>query len=97
VARISQLAACAFFVALAIVAWRYMQLQSFQKSASLRVPMLYVYSVIPACSAVMALISLLRAITGRDIHGTATPDSPPPSSEAVTPGPDTLPVTEDRP
>ncbi|ATI43896.1 hypothetical protein CBW24_17335 (plasmid) [Pacificitalea manganoxidans] len=95
VARISQLAACAFFVALAIVAWRYMQLQSFQKSASLRVPMLYIYSVIPACSTIMALLSLLRAITGRDIHGPAAPDVPLPTPD--TPAPDTLPVTEDRP
>ena len=95
-ARLAALAiVVAFMITLIVIGYRYMQVQSFQKSASLRVPMLYIYSVIPACSAIMALLSLLRAITGRDIHGPAAPDVPLPTLD--TPAPDTLPVTEDRP
>ncbi len=61
--RIARVAAClvalGFFAVLITVGVKYMQLQSFQVSASLRMPMRYVYSVIPASAAIMAYYALL--------------------------------------
>ncbi|SFP31419.1 TRAP transporter small permease [Tranquillimonas alkanivorans] len=51
-------ATIAFFVALAWIGLDYMVMQSFQRSASLRIPMIYVYGVIPVCSGLMALLCL---------------------------------------
>ena len=59
------LAVLAFTVALVVIGYRYMQVQSFQKSASLRLSMTYVYAVIPLCAAVMswyALVDLLELL-----------------------------------
>lgn len=59
------LAVLAFTVALVVIGYRYMQVQSFQKSASLRLSMTYVYSVIPLCAAVMswyAFVDLLELL-----------------------------------
>ncbi|SIO07548.1 TRAP-type C4-dicarboxylate transport system, small permease component [Rhodovulum sp. ES.010] len=62
-------AGIAFLLALAWIARDYMAMQSFQKSAALRVPMTYVYAVIPLSAvlmAVLALSDLVRlALTGR--------------------------------
>jgi len=55
----------AFMVALVVIGYRYMQVQSFQKSASLRLSMTYVYAVIPLSAAVMgwyALVDLLELL-----------------------------------
>lgn len=55
VARIiALLVALGFLLALVVIGYRYMQVQSFQKSASLRLSMTYVYAVIPLSSALMA-------------------------------------------
>jgi TRAP-type C4-dicarboxylate transport system permease small subunit len=57
----------AFLVALAWVGWRYTMLQSFQKSPSLRLPMNYVYVVMPITAALIALLSsidLIRLLAG---------------------------------
>ncbi len=62
-------AALAFFVVVLAVGVRYMALQGFQVSASLRVPMPWVYAVIPGSAAVMglyALVDLIDALVGRD-------------------------------
>lgn len=66
VARIAAtLAVLAFMVALVVIGYRYMQVQSFQKSASLRLSMTYVYAVIPLSAALMgwyAVIDLLELL-----------------------------------
>lgn len=62
-------AALTFFVVVIVVGARYMALQGFQVSASLRVPMPWVYAVIPGSAAVMglyALVDLIDALVGRD-------------------------------
>lgn len=59
------LAVLAFMVALVVIGYRYMQVQSFQKSASLRVSMTYVYAIIPLTAALMswyALVDLLELL-----------------------------------
>ena len=61
----------AFLVALAWVGWRYTMLQSFQKSPSLRLPMNYVYVVMPTTAALIALLSsidLIRLLAGRGVR-----------------------------
>jgi len=66
------LVALGFMVALVVIGHRYMQVQSFQKSASLRLSMTYVYAVIPIAAAIMAwyaLVDLLELL----IQG---PDAP---------------------
>lgn len=66
------LVALGFMVALVVIGHRYMQVQSFQKSASLRLSMTYVYAVIPLSAAIMAwyaLVDLLELL----IQG---PDAP---------------------
>ena len=52
------LASLTFFATAMLFAMRYMQLQSFQVTASLRLPMPYVYAVMPAAFAVMILHGL---------------------------------------
>lgn len=77
VARIvATLAVLAFMVALVVIGYRYMQVQSFQKSASLRVSMTYVYAIIPFTAAVMswyALVDLLELL----LDGERVEDSAP--------------------
>lgn len=53
------LAVIAFLVTLVVIGHRYMQVQSFQKSASLRIPMSYVYAVMPISAAIMAWYALV--------------------------------------
>lgn len=63
------LAMIAFLAALSWIGWSYMSMQSFQRSASLRIPMIYVYSVIPLSGALMAVLclgQLLAVLTGRE-------------------------------
>ncbi|MFB9868758.1 TRAP transporter small permease [Vreelandella sulfidaeris] len=52
----------AFMITLMVIGYRYMQVQSFQKSASLRLSMTYVYAVMPICAAIMAWYSLVDII-----------------------------------
>ncbi|KAA0013880.1 TRAP transporter small permease [Billgrantia pellis] len=56
------LVALGFLVALIVIGYRYMQVQSFQRSASLRLSMTYVYAVIPLSAAIMAWYALIDAI-----------------------------------
>jgi len=70
--RIVRLAALAvvlaLLIALMVIGYRYMQVQSFQKSASLRISMTYIYAVMPVCAAIMAwytLVDMLETL----IHG----------------------------
>ncbi|MGS2745072.1 TRAP transporter small permease [Halomonas sp. LS-001] len=58
----------ALLIALMVIGYRYMQVQSFQKSASLRISMTYIYAVMPVCAAIMAwytLVDMLETL----IHG----------------------------
>lgn len=48
-----------FLLALVVIGWEYMQAQSFQKSASLRLSMTWVYAVIPLASGIMAWYALI--------------------------------------
>lgn len=59
---LATLVVMAFLVALAVISVEYMQVQSFQKSAALRVPMSYVYAVVPFCAAIMAWYALVDAV-----------------------------------
>lgn len=52
----------AFMVALVVIGYRYMQVQSFQKSSSLRLSMSYVYAVIPISAAIMAWYALVDLV-----------------------------------
>ncbi|WP_245904451.1 TRAP transporter small permease [Billgrantia lactosivorans] len=68
-ARLAQLAriaavlvALGFLVALVVIGYRYMQAQSFQRSASLRLSMTYVYAVIPLSAAIMAWYALVDVV-----------------------------------
>ncbi|MDO5757134.1 MAG: TRAP transporter small permease [Rhodobacterales bacterium] len=61
-----------FMVTLAVIGIRYMNVQSFQKSPSLRLSMSYVYAVMPIAAGLMAALSvidLIRLIAGRDPRG----------------------------
>lgn len=51
-----------FFALIVYFGIRFMQIQSFQVSASLRIPIRYVFAVIPAASAVMCFYSLLDLV-----------------------------------
>jgi len=63
IARIAALLiVLAFMIALIVIGYRYMQVQSFQKSASLRLSMTYVYAVMPICAAIMAWYSLVDIV-----------------------------------
>ncbi|MCZ0927340.1 TRAP transporter small permease [Halomonas janggokensis] len=59
---LASLVVVAFLIALAVISVEYMQVQSFQKSAALRVSMSYVYAVVPFCAAVMAWYALVDAV-----------------------------------
>ncbi|WP_417521760.1 TRAP transporter small permease [Marinobacter sp.] len=62
---LATLAVLGFLVALVVIGYRYMQVQSYQKSASLRLSMTYVYAVIPLSAAIMcwyALVDLVELI-----------------------------------
>lgn len=64
------LVAIAFLVTLAVIGWQYMQMQSFQKSPSLRLSMTYVYAVMPLAAALMAAMSaidIVGLLAGRDV------------------------------
>ncbi len=62
-ARLAALAVVlAFMIALIVIGYRYMQVQSFQKSASLRLSMTYIYAVIPLSAAIMAWYALMDMI-----------------------------------
>jgi len=66
---VAVLSVIAFMVALVVIGYRYMQVQSFQKSASMRLSMTYVYAVIPLSAAVMcwyALVDLLEILLDGD-------------------------------
>ncbi|MCZ0812434.1 MAG: TRAP transporter small permease [Pseudomonadota bacterium] len=68
------LVAIAFLVTLAVIGWRYMGIQSFQKSPSLRMSMGLVYAVMPVCAAIMAalsMIDLIRLLAGQEPRGVA--------------------------
>ncbi|MGP9766187.1 TRAP transporter small permease [Halomonas sp. AOP13-D3-9] len=63
IARITALlVVLAFMITLIVIGYRYMQVQSFQKSASLRLSMTYVYAVMPICAAIMAWYALVDII-----------------------------------
>ncbi len=49
----------AFMITLIVIGYRYMQVQSFQKSAALRLSMTYVYAVIPLSATIMAWYALV--------------------------------------
>ncbi len=58
----------AFMIALTVIGIRYMNVQSFQKSPSLRISMTYIYAVMPLAASLMAglsVIDLIRLIAGR--------------------------------
>jgi len=62
-ARLAALAiVVAFMITLVVIGYRYMQVQSFQKSASLRLSMTYVYAVIPLAAGIMAWYALVDMI-----------------------------------
>lgn len=56
------LVALGFLIVLIVIGYRYMQVQSFQRSASLRLSMTYVYAVIPLSAAIMAWYALVDII-----------------------------------
>ncbi|WP_116082452.1 TRAP transporter small permease [Tropicimonas sp. IMCC34011] len=59
----------AFLIALTWIGWTYMSMQSFQRSASMQLPMIYVYAVIPISGALMAALciaDLAATASGRD-------------------------------
>ncbi|UDM07089.1 TRAP transporter small permease [Halomonas sp. NyZ770] len=62
-ARLAALAiVLAFMITLVVIGHRYMQVQSFQKSAALRLSMTYVYAVIPLSAGIMAWYALVDMI-----------------------------------
>jgi TRAP-type C4-dicarboxylate transport system permease small subunit len=90
-ARLAQLAriaavlvALGFFVTLVVIGYRYMQVQSFQRSASLRLSMTYVYAVIPLSAAIMAWYALIDVIE-LTIRGPQAPDTGSSSAEEPPP------------
>lgn len=83
VARILAVAiALGFMMALVFIGYRYTQVQSFQTSASLGWSMTYVYSIIPACGALMswyAFVDLVELVAeGPDAAETGSDISDPP-------------------
>ncbi len=56
------LASITFFVVVARTGYAYMSIQSFQVSASLRLPMSYIYAVIPFSAATMFLYAVSDAL-----------------------------------
>ncbi|MBB3182725.1 TRAP-type C4-dicarboxylate transport system permease small subunit [Halomonas fontilapidosi] len=51
-----------FLAALVVIGYEYMQVQSFQKSASMRLSMTWVYAVMPLAAAIMAWFALVDII-----------------------------------
>lgn len=89
-ARLAQLAriaavlvALGFMLALMVIGYRYMQIQSFQRSASLRLSMTYIYAVIPLSAAIMAWYALVDVVEliAKGPHrvdtGSSNPEEPP--------------------
>lgn len=60
---LATLVVLAFMIALILIGYQYMQLQSFQKSASLRLSMTWVYAVMPFCATLMAWTSLVDLVS----------------------------------
>lgn len=64
----------AFLMTLASIGWQYMNVQSFQKSPSLRLSMTYVYAVMPLSAALMAgltVFDLIRLLAGQPLRAPA--------------------------
>lgn len=81
---IAVVVALGFLLALVVIGYRYMLAQSFQRSASLRLSMTYVYTVIPLSAALMAWYALVDLIeiliegpTRVDDGGSPTAEEPP--------------------
>lgn len=73
VSGVATLVAIAFLVTLAKIGWQYMNMQSFQKSPSLRLSMTYVYAVMPLSALLMAglsVIDLIRLLAGAPLRET---------------------------
>ncbi len=67
-ARLAALAiVVAFMITLIVIGYRYMQVQSFQKSASLRLSMTYVYAVMPLAAGIMAWYALVDMVEEREM------------------------------
>ncbi|MGM0534834.1 MAG: TRAP transporter small permease [Pseudomonadota bacterium] len=69
-----------FLLALLAIGWEYMQAQSFQKSASLRLSMTWVYAVIPLAAGIMAwyaVIDLAKLLAGNDSRADSGAEEPP--------------------
>lgn len=70
----AMLVAIVFLLTLTEIGWQYMNMQSFQKSPSLRVSMTYVYAVMPLSTLLMAALSgidvirLLAGVPMREAH-----------------------------
>ncbi|WP_163851285.1 TRAP transporter small permease [Pseudooceanicola aestuarii] len=67
----------AFLVTLAVIGWQYSNMQSFQKSPSLRLSMTWVYLVMPFSALVMTVLSvidLINLLAGRDPRGPVSED-----------------------
>lgn len=73
---LATLVVVAFMISLIVVGYRYMQVQSFQKSASLRLSMIWVYAVMPFCAALMAWTSLVDLVSLVHSGRYATVDGP---------------------
>lgn len=73
-AIVGLVAMTAFLIALTWIGWQYMSMQSFQRSAALRLSMMYVYAVIPVSGALMSVLclaDLVTTISGRASAGRA--------------------------
>ena len=67
-ARLAALAiVVAFMITLIVIGYRYMQVQGFQKSASLRLSMTYVYAVMPLAAGIMAWYALVDMVEEREM------------------------------
>lgn len=73
---LATLVVLAFMISLIVIGSRYMQVQSFQKSASLRLSMTWVYAVMPFCAALMAWTSLIDLVSLVQSGRCATVDDP---------------------
>ncbi len=73
---LATLVVVAFMISLIVIGYRYMQVQSFQKSASLRLSMTWVYAVMPFCATLMAWTSLVDFVSLVQSGRYATVDGP---------------------
>lgn len=67
------LVAIVFLLTLAKIGWQYMNMQSFQKSPSMRLSMTYVYAVMPFSALLMAglsVVDLINLLAGAPIRET---------------------------